>query len=203
MFDRVTKRFPGVVAVDDVSFAIEAGACHALCGENGAGKSTIGRMLAGIHAPDAGRVLIAGKPFTSASPSEALAAGVAMVHQELAFCDNLSVAENLCLGSLPARSGFLSRADLRRRSEHLLAGIGAEIDVRRSLGALSIGEQQLVQIAGAVGRGAHLIVFDEPTSSLSKHEADRLDQLIPRLRSSGVTCVYISHRLEEIFRAVQ
>jgi len=199
-FDRVTKRFPGVVAVDDVSFAIEAGACHALCGENGAGKSTIGRMLAGIHAPDSGRVLIGGRPASCASPSEALAAGVAMVHQELAFCDNLSVAENLCLGSLPSTAGFVSRAELELRAARMLADVHAGIDVRRLLGSLSIGEQQLVQIAGAVGRGARLIVFDEPTSSLSKHEADRLYDVIPRLQSAGVTCVYISHRLEEIFR---
>jgi ABC-type sugar transport system ATPase subunit len=200
VFDRVTKRFPGVVAVDEVSFTIEAGACHALCGENGAGKSTIGRILAGIHAPDAGRVLVAGTPVSCGSPIDAIAAGVAMVHQELAFCDNLSVAENLCLGSLPATAGFVSRTELRSHAQRLLAGVGVQIDVGRSLGALSIGEQQLVQIAGAVGRGARLIVFDEPTSSLSKHEADRLYDLIPRLQASGVTCVYISHRLEEIFR---
>src|SRR5580765_636532 len=116
-FDRVTKRFPGVVALDDVSFEIAAGSCHALCGENGAGKSTLGKLLAGIGAPDGGRILIDGAPVSFASPMDALAAGVAMVHQELAFCENLTVAENLCLGALPAHGGFVSRAELRERAE--------------------------------------------------------------------------------------
>jgi ABC-type sugar transport system ATPase subunit len=199
-FDGVTKRFPGVVALDQVSFDIASGSCHALCGENGAGKSTLGKLLAGIYAPDAGQVVIGGQPVRFSSPTDALASGVAMVHQELAFCENLSVAENLCLGSLPTRRGFVSRAGMRRRAEAMLAPIDASLDVTRTVGSLTVGQQQLLQIASAIGQGARLIVFDEPTSSLSQHEAERLYAIIGRLREGGVTCIYVSHRLEEIFR---
>ena len=106
----ITKRFPGVLALEDVTFDVSAGSCHALCGENGAGKSTLGKILAGIYPVDAGRVILFGRPVTFGGPEQALEAGVAIVHQELAFCENLSVAENLCLGALPARGPFLSRA---------------------------------------------------------------------------------------------
>jgi ABC-type sugar transport system ATPase subunit len=123
-----------------------------------------------------------------------------MVHQELAFCENLSVAENLCLGSLPGRAGFLSRRAMSHRAEQMLAAIGASMDVRRPVGELTVGQQQMLQIAGAVGRGARIIVFDEPTSSLSQHEADRLYELVARLRGQGVTSIYVTHRMEEIFR---
>jgi ABC-type uncharacterized transport system ATPase subunit len=110
-FDRVTKRFPGVVALEDVTFEIAAGACHALCGENGAGKSTLGKILSGIHEADSGQILLDGRPVRFSSPTDALAAGVGMVHQELSFCENLTVAENLCLGSLPNAAGFISLRD--------------------------------------------------------------------------------------------
>jgi ABC-type sugar transport system ATPase subunit len=200
VFQAVTKRFPGVVAVEDVSFAIETGTCHALCGENGAGKSTLGRVLAGIHAPDSGRITFDDRPVDFASPSEALAAGVAMVHQELVFCGNLSVAENLCLGALPRTAGFLSRGAMRQRAEAMLATIGADLDVGRPVAELTIGQQQMVQIAGAVGRGARVLVFDEPTSSLSQVEAERLYALVDRLKTEKVTSVYVTHRLDEVFR---
>jgi ABC-type sugar transport system ATPase subunit len=195
----VTKRFPGVTALDRVTFDIAAGSCHALCGENGAGKSTLGKLLAGIHAPDEGSILLDGRPVKFAGPTDALAAGVAMVHQELAFCENLSVAENLCLGSLPTRNGFVSTAAMRARAETMLAQIDVTLDVRRPVSELTIGQQQMLQIASAIGQGARLIVFDEPTSSLSQHEAERLYALIGRLKARGVTCIYVSHRLEEIF----
>jgi ABC-type sugar transport system ATPase subunit len=199
-FDGVTKRFPGVVALAGVTFDIAAGSCHALCGENGAGKSTLGKLLAGIYSPDEGRVFIDGAPVRFASPTDALTSGVAMVHQELSFCENLSVAENLCLGSLPSNHGFLSKREMRRRAEEMLAPIDVALDVTRPVGALTIGQQQMLQIASAIGQGARLIVFDEPTSSLSQHEAERLYAIIGRLRERGVTCIYVSHRLEEIFR---
>ena len=199
-FERVTKRFPGALALEDVSFPVAAGSCHALCGENGAGKSTLGKILAGIHRPDEGRVLVLGNRVDFHGPEQALAAGIGIVHQELAFCDNLSVAENLCLGSLPARGTFLSRREMWRRAEERLAATGAEIDVRRTVRELTIGQQQVVQIAAAIGSGARVIVFDEPTSSLSQHEAEKLYELIARIRGQGVTAIYVSHRMEEIFR---
>ncbi len=199
-FEHVTRRFPGVLALDDVSFEIAAGSCHALCGENGAGKSTLGKILAGIQPPDAGRVIVNGVPLAAGGPQAALAVGVAIVHQELAFCENLSVAENLCLGTLPRRGPFLSRSAMRRRAEAMLAAIDAAIDVDRLVGDLSTGQQQMLQIAAAVGHDARIIVFDEPSSSLSQHEAEKLYALIGRLKAQGVTLIYVSHRMDEIFR---
>ena len=199
-FEHVSKRFPGVVALEDVSFPIAAGSCHALCGENGAGKSTLGKILAGIYRPDSGRVIVEGRTADFHGPQDALHAGIGIVHQELAFCDNLSVAENLCLGSLPATGAFVSRREMTKRAEEMLSATGHALDVRRLMRELTIGQQQVVQIAAAIGRGARIIVFDEPTSSLSQHEADRLYDLIDRLRERGVTAIYVSHRMEEIFR---
>jgi ABC-type sugar transport system ATPase subunit len=134
------------------------------------------------------------------TPRDALAAGVGMVHQELAFCENLTVAENLCLGAMPARRGLVSRYEMARRAEAMLAEIHMALDVSRPLGELPIAQRQMIQIAGAVGHGARIIVFDEPTSSLSDAEAGRLYDLIGRLTQRGVTCIYVSHRMPEVFR---
>jgi ABC-type sugar transport system ATPase subunit len=199
-FAGVTKHFPGVVALDDITFDVARGSCHAVCGENGAGKSTLGKILAGIHEPDSGELLLDGRRVRFTSPRDALADGVAMVHQELAFCENLSVAENLCLGHLPSRRGFVAWDELHARAAQLLTTIGATIDPARPVGTLSIAEQQLVQIAAAVGSGAQVIIFDEPTSSLTEDDAERLYALIARLTASGVTVLYVSHRMTEIFR---
>ena len=195
----IVKRFPGVVALDDVGVEVRAGSCHALCGENGAGKSTLGKIVAGVYAPDSGDLEIFGRSVRFGGPAEALAAGIGMVHQELAFCDNLTVAENLCLEALPRSGPFVSRPRMRRRAAEMLAAIGADIDVNRTVATLSIGQQQMLQIAAAVGRGARVIVFDEPTSSLSQHEAEKLYVLIGRLKAQGATCLYVSHRMDEIF----
>ncbi len=199
-FDGISKRFPGVLALEGVSFDVAAGSCHAICGENGAGKSTLGKILAGIHARDGGRILLGGQEVHFHGPADARAAGVGMVHQELAFADNLTVAENLCLGDLPARWGFVSYAGMAERARRMLAAIDAAIDVRRRVGELTLGEQQMVQIAAAVGSGARVIVFDEPTSSLSQGEVERLYELLAKLRAQGVTCLYVSHRMPEIYR---
>ena len=199
-FEGITKRFPGVQALADISFEIEAGSCHALCGENGAGKSTLGKLLAGIHRPDEGRLVVHGREVDFHGPRDALEAGIGMVHQELAFCENLSVAENLCLGDLPTRGGLLSRSEMAARAERMLERIGTHIDVSRAVGELTVGQQQMVQIASAVGSGARILVFDEPTSSLSQHDVEALVELIFRLRKEGVTCIYVSHRMPEIFR---
>jgi ABC-type sugar transport system ATPase subunit len=199
-FEGITKRYPGVQALSGVSFEIAAGSCHALCGENGAGKSTLGKILAGIISPDEGRLIVRGREVRFDNPRDALAAGVGMVHQELALCDNLSIAENLCLGALPTRRGLVSRREMEREARRMLRSVGAEMDVWRPVAALTVGQQQMVQIAGAVGSGATILVFDEPTSSLSQHEAERLHDLIDELRSRGVTSVYVSHRMPEIYR---
>ncbi len=200
-FENITKRFPGVVALEGVSLGVAHGSCHGLVGENGAGKSTLGKVLAGIHKPDEGRVRVGGEWVRFACPRDALQAGVAMVHQELAFCENMTVAENLCLGALPSRGTVVRRRVLRDEARRRLDAIGAaSIDPSRPLGELPVGEQQMVQVAAAVGSGARVLVFDEPTSSLSEVESRRLLDLIARLRADGVTSIYVSHRLEEVFR---
>ena len=157
-----------MVALRDVSFDIAAGSCHAICGENGAGKSTLGKVLAGLHAPDDGVVELDGNAVRFASPADALRAGVAMVHQELAFCDNLTVGDNLCLRDLPRRFGFVQRDAIRQRANELMAAVGTPINPDRPMHSLSVAEQQLVQIAASVGAGAQVIIFDEPTSSLGE-----------------------------------
>jgi ABC-type sugar transport system ATPase subunit len=199
-FRGIRKRFPGVQALDDVSFDVDAGSCHALMGENGAGKSTLGKILAGVYQADAGEIRLDGRRIQPATPLEARECGVAMVHQELAFCPNLSVAENLCLGSLPTRGPWLDRARLRDRAEGMLREIGAEFDPDQPVGSLSTGQEQLIQIAAAVGTGARVIVMDEPTSSLSVGESEHLFQLMGALRARGITLLYVSHRMDEIYR---
>jgi len=199
-FRHVSKRFPGARALEDVSFDVRRGSCHALCGENGAGKSTLGKLLAGIEQPDAGEIVVDGKAVQFEDPRDALQAGIGIVHQELAFCENLSVAENLCLGDLPTRGLFVSRSAMDKRAAAMLAAIEAPIDVRRLVGELTVAEQQMVQIAAAVGSGARVIIFDEPTSSLSQHETEHFYGLLDRLRARDVTCVLVSHRMQEIFR---
>ena len=156
-FKSITKRFPGVLALDGVGFTIEKGTCHALIGENGAGKSTLGKILAGVHTADSGEIKLDGKVIHPTSPLHARELGIAMVHQELAFCPNLSVAENLCLGDMPRRAGFVNRKELRERARAMLATIGADIDPDVIIGTLSTGREQLVQIAAAVGTGAQVI----------------------------------------------
>jgi ABC-type sugar transport system ATPase subunit len=200
-FRHVSKRFPGARALEDVSFDVRRGSCHALCGENGAGKSTLGKLLAGIEQPDTGEIAVDGRVVHFEDPRDALGAGIGMVHQELAFCENLSVAENLCLGDLPVHGGlFISRGDMQKRAQALMAAIDAPIDVRRLVGDLTVAEQQMVQIAAAVGSGARVIIFDEPTSSLSRHETEHFYALLDRLKARDVTCVFVSHRMQEIFR---
>src|SRR5437879_6365730 len=199
-FTGITSGFPAVAALAVVSFDIKSGACHAICGENGAGKSTLGKILAGIQEADAGTIELDGRAVSFSSPRDALAAGVAIVHQELAFCENMTVGENLCLGRMPSRFGFVDRAGLRETAIDLLSAIGARIDPDRGMETLSVAEQQLVQIAAAVGSGARVIVFDEPTSSLDEGDVARLFPLIGDLRARGVTIIYVSHRMSEIFR---
>src|SRR6185312_13194850 len=200
-FEHISKRFVGVQALDDVTLDVAEGSCHALCGENGAGKSTLGKILAGIYAPDGGTLEVHGQVVRFTSPRDALDAGVGMVHQELAFCENLTVAENLCLSHLPrSRASFVAFDEMRQRANEMLAQIDASREVDQPLRRLTIAQRQIVQVASAVGSGARIVVFDEPTSSLSQADADRLYELIDRLKARGVTCIYVSHRMPEIFR---
>jgi ABC-type sugar transport system ATPase subunit len=200
VFNKIAKRFPGVTALDNVSFGIERGACHALIGENGAGKSTLGKILAGVQTADSGEIRLAGKVIEPTNPLVARKLGVAIVHQELAFCPNLTVAENLCLGDLPRHTGFVRRAEMRERARRMLAEIEADIDPELRIGLLTTGQEQMVQIAAALGVDAQVIVMDEPTSSLSAAESEHLFHLLGKLKQRGITVLYVSHRMEEIFR---
>jgi ABC-type sugar transport system ATPase subunit len=199
-FRGITKRFPGVLALDGVSFEVERGSCHALIGENGAGKSTLGKILAGVYVADEGEIRLDGQPVRALNPLAARKLGIAMVHQELAFCPNLTVAENLCLGDLPRRAGWLDRRRMRQQATAMLSEIEATFDVDQPISQLSTGQEQLVQIAAALGTKAQVIIMDEPTSSLSVRESEHLFGLLGKLKKSGITVVYVSHRLEEIFR---
>jgi ABC-type sugar transport system ATPase subunit len=199
-FHSITKRFPGVLALDQVSFDVERGSCHALIGENGAGKSTLGKILAGVYTPDEGELRLDGQTIHPTNPLLARQLGIAMVHQELAFCPNLSVAENLCLGDLPRRAGWVDRGRLRDLARAMLREIEADMDVDLPISRLSTGQEQIVQIAAALGTRAQIIVMDEPTSSLSAHESEHLFKLLGQLKQRGITVIYVSHRMEEIFR---
>jgi len=199
-FHNITKRFPGVLALDRVSFAVERGSCHALIGENGAGKSTLGKILAGIYTAEEGEIRLDAKRILPTNPLAARQLGIAMVHQELAFCPNLTVAESLCLGDLPHRAGWVDRPRMCDRARAMLREIEAELDVNRPIGDLSTAQEQIVQIAAAVGTNAQIIVMDEPTSSLSVHESEHLFQLLAHLKQRGITVIYVSHRMEEVFQ---
>src|SRR2546427_672124 len=192
---QITKRFPGVLALDRVSFAIDHGSCHALIGENGAGKSTLGKILAGVYTTDEGEIQLDGKLVHPANPLFARQLGIAMVHQELAFCPNLTVAENLCLGDLPRRVGWLDRVTMRERARAMLREIEADIAVARPISELTTGQEQIVQIAAAVGTRAQVIIMDEPSSSLSAHESEHLFHLLSHLKERGITVIYVSHRM--------
>jgi ABC-type sugar transport system ATPase subunit len=199
-FRGISKRFPGVLALDDVSFDVERGSCHALMGENGAGKSTLGKILAGVHTADSGEIQLDGKVIAPSGPLAARRLGIAMVHQELAFCPNMTVAENLCLGEIPRRAGWVDRGRMQEQAESMLHEIEADLDVNVPIAQLSTAQEQLVQIAAAVGTHASVIVMDEPTSSLSAHESEHLFHLLGQLKGRGITVIYVSHRMEEIFR---
>jgi ABC-type sugar transport system ATPase subunit len=200
-FRGITKTFGGVTALNDVTLDVARGECHGLMGENGAGKSTLGKILAGIHQPGGGEILLEGKPLVVSSPRAAMDAGIAMVHQELAFCPDLSVAENLSMGVYPRKFGVvLDRKEVAGRARRLLAGIGVDLDVLQPMRDLSTAQEQLVQIAAAVGVEPRILIFDEPTSSLSEPDAQNLFRLIEELRARGIAMIYVSHRMPELFR---
>ena len=193
----ITRSFGGVRALKGTDFALEAGEVHALLGENGAGKSTLMRVLAGEIAPDGGAIVIDGAAVTSYDPRVAAAHGIAVIHQETALAPDLSVAENIFMRELPAA---ISWPALRRRARELLQRLGFDIDPRRTVGDLAVAHQQVVEIAKALSLKVRVIVFDEPTAVLSTRDAERLHGIIAGLRSEGVGIVYISHRLDEVFR---
>jgi ribose transport system ATP-binding protein len=197
----ITKSFAGNTVLADVSLTARGGEVHALVGENGAGKSTLMKILAGVHRPDAGEILIDGEPRAFARPADALAAGVAMIYQELSLAPHLTVAENIFLGREPlklAPIGLINKRELQRRARSMLDDFGFEIDPRSRVGRLSAADRQLVEITRAVVEARRVVVMDEPTSSLTNQEVVELFRLIRDLKSRGLAVVYISHRLEEL-----
>jgi L-arabinose transport system ATP-binding protein len=198
-FDHVSMEFPGVKALEDVSFAVRAGSIHALMGENGAGKSTLLKILSGAYRPTGGTVAIDGQPRVFAETGDALEAGVAVIYQELHLVPEMSVAENLFLGHLPQHFGLVDRPALAEAARKQLELIGEDIEPRTKLGRLPLAQRQMVEIAKALTRGARIIAFDEPTSSLSDREVRRLFGIIRDLKARGCAILYVSHRMEEIF----
>ena len=198
----IGKRFPGVVALADVSLEVGPAEVVALCGENGAGKSTLMKILGGVYQPDAGEILVEGRPVKIGQVNDAMALGIAFIHQELNVLDNLDVAANVFLGREP-RSGplrLIDRKKIHADTTALLQRIGLDVSSHARLDQLSLAQQQMVEIAKALSVNARLIIMDEPTSCLTLKETDRLLELIAELRKAGVSVVYISHRLGEVNR---
>ncbi len=198
-FEDIRKHFPGVKALDGVSFEAHAGSVHGLLGENGAGKSTLLKILGGQYRPDGGRILIDGIACQFQNAAAAIAAGVAIIHQELQYVADLSVTENLLLGRLPQRYGFVQRRAARLHAVARLRELGVDLDPDARLASLSIAQRQMVEICRALMRDARIIALDEPTSSLSHGETEVLFRIVRDLKARNKTLIYISHRLDELY----
>ena len=194
----VSKRFPGVLALDQVQLKLFQGEVLALVGENGAGKSTLMRILAGEETPDSGQVFLDGKAVSVDSVNTASRLGIALIHQELNLSDNLDIGANIFLGREPVRLGLIDRKRIYRESRKVMRKVGLTGSPAELVGSLSIGQQQLVEIARALSLRARLLIMDEPTSSLSQRETERLLQVVRELKAEGVGVLYISHRLGEV-----
>src|SRR5580704_2776978 len=197
---KLDKRFGATHALKAVDLVFEAGEIHAIVGENGAGKSTLIKLLTGVHVRSSGEVYWEGQPVALATPHEAINHGINAVHQEVVLCPHLSVAANLFLGDEKVRLGLLKHGEMVREAQKILDDIGFKLAAAALLSALTIGQQQLVATARASTRGTRFLIFDEPTGYLTRQEAAQLFALIRRLKARGVTIVYISHRLEEVFQ---
>ena len=197
----LAKSFVGNLVLSDVDLAVSPGEVHAIVGENGAGKSTLIKILGGVHQPDTGELLVAGEARRFRSPRDALAAGIVVIHQELSLAPDLSAEENIFLGRFPRTVlGTVNKQAIRDRARALFAQLAIEIDPEQLVGALSIAQQQMVEIAKAISIEARVLVLDEPTAVLDEHRVRTLFAAIDRLRRQGLGIVFISHHLEEIFR---
>ncbi len=197
----ISKYYPGVVALDNVDFPVARGEVHALVGENGAGKSTLMKILAGAEPKSRGEILLEGHPVTIDSPQRAMDLGISIIYQEFNLVPHLSAAENIFLGREPTRliPGWVDFRKLYGESQRLMESLGMRLDVRSEVRTLSVAQQQMVEIAKATSRQSRLIIMDEPSATLTEHELANLFALIRSLRERGVSVIYISHRLEEIF----
>ncbi len=194
----ISKRFRGVQALNGVNFDLREGEVHALVGENGAGKSTLMKVLTGIHQPDAGEIFYLGKPYAVKNIGESQALGISMVHQELNMMNDLTVAQNIFIGR-EMRSGFIIKDnDMVKETRAIFDHIGIDIDPKIKLGRLTVGKQQMVEIAKAVSRDCKVLILDEPTAALTQTEIDELFRIMADLKSKGIGMIYISHRMDEI-----
>src|SRR5215471_9718954 len=196
----IGKSFPGVKALDGVSLGARGGSVHAVVGENGAGKSTLMKILSGVYRADAGEILLDGRTIEFASPRAAERAGVAIIHQELNLAPALSVAENVFLGREPARFGFVDRRRMERDAGALLDRLGHALDPRQDVASLKVSDRQIVEIAKALSTGARVLIMDEPTTALAADDVERLFGVIRALVGAWAAVVYISHKMDELFR---
>jgi len=194
----ISKSFPGVIANRDISLRVARATIHAIVGENGAGKSTLMKILYGLHQPDSGTISVNGSVTQFKSPSEAIAAGVGMVHQHFMLADNLTVLENIILGSEPTKLGVLSLGDARKHVKEIATSIGVEIDLDLPISELGVGQRQRVEILKVLFRGAEILVLDEPTAVLVPQEVDELFTNLRKLVANGTTILFISHKLDEV-----
>ncbi len=198
--NNITKIYPGVKALDDITLKIKEGEVHALVGENGAGKSTLIKTCTGAVIPDKGTIKINGKSFSSMTPKSSQKEGIAVIYQEFNLVGELSVAENVFLGRAIKRGIFIDRKSMVEESKKIFDQFNIDIDPRDLVSNLSVGYQQLVEIAKAMSQDAKILIMDEPSAPLTKMEAERMYEVVDRLKAKGVTVIYISHRMEEIFR---
>ena len=197
----VNKRFPGVVALENVSFDVQPGELHAICGENGAGKSTLMKILSGVYTEYEGELVVRGQTARFRGTRDAERAGVSIIHQELNLVEQLSAAANIFLGrEMRTKLGLLDDRGMERAAGKLLSELECTFDPRTPAGELRVGDQQLIEIAKAISLEAEILIMDEPTSALTEAEVDRLYRVIDRLRKRGVTILYISHKMDEVFR---
>ncbi len=201
VMEDIRKTFPGVVALDGVRFDLHRGEAHVLLGENGAGKSTLIKILGGALRKDAGRILLDGREVEIRSPHHAQELGIGIIYQELHLVPHLSAAENIFLGREPELfPGIIDQQALYARSQEILNGLHVDIDAHAIVKTLSVAQQQMVEIAKAVSLDVRILVMDEPTSALTESEIEQLFAMIKRLKTTGVSIIYISHRMEEIFQ---
>ena len=196
--EHITKEFPGVKALDDVKFNLRSGEVMALLGENGAGKSTLMKILSGVYSLDQGSLKIFGKDYSSLTPSSAREAGVAIIHQELNMCKDLTVAQNMFLGREERKGFVLNNSNMEDIARKYLGELGVDISPDEIVGELPVSKQQMIEIAKALSINAKILIMDEPTSALTSREIDELFNIIRKLKSQGCGIVYISHRLEEL-----
>ena len=198
----MVKKFPGVIALDNVDFGLEKGEVHALIGENGAGKSTLMKVLLGMYRPDAGSIELRGRQAHLDTPSKALKSGISMIHQELATLPDMTVWENIWVGRETTRAfmGFLNKEEMRKKTRDLLAQFGMSLDVNKRAGDLSVAELQMLEIIRAVSYNADIIIMDEPTSAIEEKEIEPFFNTIRRLKTEDVSIIYITHKLDEVFK---